>query len=479
VSPLFGYLWLALLVLSAILWRVSPEDVRRVRTIWAHLAFAGGVWMLERTEWGAGWLFEVARAFLELAALQTLVLLIFGVLMRQTRLPRFLGDMVVVAGYVAILFNLLGRLGVNVTGLIATSAVATAVVGLSMQELLGNLASGITLALEKEVQVGTWITTDAGTGSVNHVRLRHTSITTIEGDTILIPNSTLTKAPVKVLSTCKRHTLRFYLNYRRNPSQVIEAVERALRESPIAGMSLEPKPRCLILALEKEDVAYQVHVWLTEPGRELAPYSAVLMRIYFALARIGEPMRPIPQVLEMRRGAKTADPSELIGALQRVPLFRTLNDGEMGRLAPRLKQLSFGPGEVIIRQGDGGESMFLLLTGEANVLLTNAAGLSQQVRTLSAGDFFGEMSLLTGEARSATVVAARQVDCLRLDKSDLNDLLSGRTEIAEDMSLAVAERQVELAGVRERLDKESSERRLESTREHLLEKMRRFFGLPD
>lgn len=475
----FGILWAALAGVMALLWRWLPDDRRRVRAMGVFLALAGAAWWAEKTEWGGAWLYEVARAFLEIAGIQAGVLLIFVALLRGLRLPRFLGDMVAVAGYAAVLLNLLSRLGVNVTGLIATSAVATAVIGLSLQELLGNLASGIALGLEKEIQDGTWITTDAGTGYVDHVRLRHTAIVTIEGDRILIPNSALTKAPVKVLSTCKRHTLRFYLNYRRNPSQVIEAVERALRESPIAGMSAEPKPRCLILALEKENVAYQVHVWLTEPGRELPAYSAVLMRIYFALARIGEPMRPIPQVLEWQRGVRGGESPDLVDALRRVPLFRGLHGDELGMLAPRLKPLSFGPGEVIIRQGDEGASMFLLTEGAANVMLANEEGLSQVVRVLREGDFFGEMSLLTGEKRSATVVAAGKVDCLRLDKADLNELLSGRTEMAGDISLAVAERQLELAGIREKLDQESSAKRLESTREHLLEKMRRFFSLPD
>ncbi len=479
------YLWAFLLGATAILWWATRVETRRVRSIWVQLGLAAAIWLLAESDTrvaGAVWPIEVAVAFLEIAGIQVFVVFLSAALSRRFRMPRFLGDMSAVVGYAAVLVNLLSRLGVNVTGLIATSAVATAVIGLSLQELLGNLAGGISLELEKEIGVGSWIKTEFGSGSVNHVRLRHTSITTADGDTILIPNSVLTKAPVTLLSNSRRRMVKFILGYRRNPSRVIEAVEYALAASPIEGVALEPKPKCLITGFEKDNIEYGVQVWLTKPGHEQSALSAVLMRIYFALARIGAPMRPIAQVLdihsEQQAAEARAESPDLIAALQHIPLFRMLNDEETARLAPRLKHLSFAPGEMILRQGDDGESMFLILSGRVSILLTNDAGLSQQVAVLQAGDFFGEMSLLTGEKRSATVVGLSQVDCLRLDKVDLYDMLNGRSEIADDMSLVIAERQMELAGIRDQLDRESSTRRIQATREHLLIRIKRFFGLP-
>lgn len=469
------------------LWMKGAAPVTRLRPIWVQLTLAGLFGMLARfageLTGKAIWPAEVARALLSIAGIQLAVLVLFVVLLKKLRLPRFVGDMTSVIGYAVVLLNLLSRLGVNVTGLIATSAVATAVVGLSLQELLGNLAAGISLELEKELEVGSWVRTEAGTGTINHVRLRHTSITTADGDTVLIPNSVLTKSAVTLLSNKRRRLVKFILGYRRNPSRVVEAVEYALAASPLEGVAADPKPKCLILAFEKEHIEYGVQVWMTKPGHETSTTSAVLTRIYFALARIGAPMRPIAQVLDIHTEQQAAaemrnESPDLLVALQHIPLFRALNDEELARLAPRLKHLSFAPGEVILRQGDDGESMFLILQGKAGVLLTNEAGLSQQVAMLQAGDFFGEMSLLTGEKRSATVVGMSQVDCLRLDKVDLYDMLNGRAEIAEDMSLVIAERQVELDAIREQLDLESSSRRIQTARVHLLERIKRFFGLP-
>lgn len=430
------------------------------------------------------WAPEVARVVLEIGGIQAVVLLTYQLLMRRFLLPRFLADMFAVIGYAGVLFTLLSRLGVNVTGLIATSAVATAVIGLSLQELLSNLASGISLGLEKEIGTGTWISTEFGSGHVNHMRLRHTSITTRDGEIILIPNSVLTKSPVTMILRNRRRMVKFAHDYRCPPSRVIEAVEEALAVSPVTWVAAEPKPTCLVLGFEKSHIEYGIQIWVTNPNYEKIATSAVLIRIYFALARISAPLRPVVKVLDIHSERPVAadrklEGSEAIASLRKVALFRALTDDEITQLAARLKRLAFAPGETILRQGDEGGSMFLLVAGRASVLLTNEAGLSQEVRVLKAGDFLGEMSLLTGEKRSATVLAVDQVDCLRLDKADLYDLLNARSEIADDMSLLIAERQVELAGIREQLDLDSSARRIVSTRDDMLGRIKRFFGLPD
>lgn len=458
--------WVAVLVVSVLLWRPGRA---MVRPVWVQLALAAGCW------WFA--LDEVARAFLEVAAIQSAVALLTAPLMGRLRLPRFLADLVGLLGVAAVLVTLLSRLGVNVTGLIATSAVATAVLGFALQDLLQNLAGGVALELEEEIVPGAWIKTDQGLGKVNHVRLRHTSITTADGDTILIPNSSLTKSPVTLIPPKRRHLVKFVLGYGRDPARVIEAVGAGLAASPIPGVAADPPARCMVVAFTPDYIEFGVHVWLTQPGTEYGTYSAILTRIYYALSRSGSAMGAIAQVLDLHSARRGEAGPDFVAALRQIPLFRALTDSEVDRVAPRMKMLSYGAGEAILRQGEDGDSMYLMLTGKANVSLQSAGGLSQQVAVLWPGDFFGEMSLLTGEKRSATVEAVAQVDCLSLEKADLIDLLNGRPEIAEDMSLVMAERQVELAGIREKLNQEDASRRVQSVRALLLGQIRGFFGL--
>lgn len=467
IQVTFVTCWIAVLVVSLLLWRPGRA---MVRPVWVQLALSAGCW------WFA--FDEVARAFLEVAAIQSAVALLTAPLMGRLRLPRFLADLVGLLGVAAVLVTLLSRLGVNVTGLIATSAVATAVLGFALQDLLQNLAGGVALELEEEIVPGAWIKTDLGLGKVNHVRLRHTSITTADGDTILIPNSSLTKAPVTLVPMKRRHLVKFVLGYGRDPARVMEAVGAGLAASPIAGVTMDPAPRCMVVECGPDFIEYGVHIWLTQPGTEYGTYSAILTRIYYALSRSGASMAAIAQVLDLHSARRQDVGPDFVAALRQIPLFRALTDGEVDRVAPRMKMLSFGVGEMILRQGDEGDSMYLMLTGKSKCSAASGGrARPQQVAVLWPGDFFGEMSLLTGEKRSATVAAAAQVDCLWLEKADLIDLLSGRPEIAEDMSLVMAERQVELAGIREKFDQEGASRRVQSARALLLRQIRGFFGL--
>lgn len=104
-------------------------------------------------------------------------------------------------------------------------------------------------------------------------------------------------------------------------------------------------------------------------------------------------------------------------------------------------------------------------------------GLEQEVARLGPGDFVGEMSLMTGERRSATVVASDGVECYRLDKAAFQDVLRLRPAIAEPVAEVLARRRVELAAARENLDQEVLTRRVAAAQVDLLRRIREFFGL--
>jgi small-conductance mechanosensitive channel len=114
------------------------------------------------------------------------------------RPPRFLRDLLMAVAYIVVTITVLSK-DVDLTGIIATSAVLTAVIGLSFQDTLGNMMAGMALQLEHAVRVGDWIKIDGQEGLVKEVRWRHTAVETRNWDTIIIPNSALMKTPVTVL----------------------------------------------------------------------------------------------------------------------------------------------------------------------------------------------------------------------------------------------------------------------------------------
>ena len=476
--------WIALgLALSAaILWKPIPRSRARFRAAFGFLVLwlvlRGGVYAA--TYWGLDPHIaqQVALALIGLAAVQVIAGLTFDFAVEKTRVPRFAAEMVVVACYILIVFNLFYGLGVNLTGIFATSAVATAVIGLSLQDMLSNIASGIALEFESDIRVGDFIKCGDSAGWVQHVRLRHTAIETPDGDRIMLPNSFLTRSSVMIVAPARRQFIPFSMPYAPNPQELIDAVTVALQDSPIPGIAQDPAPFCIILEMAPGHIRYAAVVWMLNPGQEPFAVSAVLNRVYFSLQRAGIPATEITYLLEMKSAADgsgaRANPVDI---LRGTPIFRLLSDPELFELGARLHHLSFAPGERIIRLGDDGDSMYFVTAGQVAITLSAFDRTEHQVATIDPGDFFGEMSLLTGEARAANAIALSRVDCYKLDKGGLEGVIARRTELAEDMSVVLAHRQMELAAMRERLDLETARLKATENQPQLLIRIRKFFGM--
>jgi small-conductance mechanosensitive channel/CRP-like cAMP-binding protein len=477
VSISLPWIALALAVCSAALWKPLPRSRARFRSAFGFL----GLWIVA---WAFGWQFnlpaaeQLSIALIGLAAVQVVAGVVFDFAVEKAGVPRFAGEMVVVACYIVILFHLFYRLGFNVTGIFATSAVATAVVGLALQDMLANIASGIALEFEDGVRVGDFIKCGDSSGWVKHIRLRHTAIETPDGDAVMLPNSFLTRSPVIVLARLRRQFIPFTMPYARNPQELINAVTAALRASPIKDVASEPPPFCIVLEMAPGHVCYAAVVWTLNPGLEAVAVSGVLNRIYFALQRAGYPVSEITYLVEMKSGADaataTANP---VDVLRRTPIFRLLDDPGILELGARLHHLSFAPGEFIIRQGDQGDSMYFITSGQVSISYAGAHGSEIQVAVVSPGEFFGEASLLTGEIRNASAVALTSVGCYKLGKAALEGIMTTRPELAEDISVVMAHRLTELDTTREKLGLEAARLRESENQTQLLARIRRFFGL--
>jgi len=213
---------------------------------------------------------------------------------------------------------------------------------------------------------------------------------------------------------------------------------------------------------------------------EYVDISRVRTRITFALTRLGAPLTPIPHVLDMRsagdpRESMDAENADRLAALRGVEILQCLTDEEARQLAPLMKRTSFTAGEIILRQGDKGDSLYILKRGRVRILLANQSGLSEQVACLNPGDFFGEMSLLTGEARTATALALDEVDCYSLAKADMQALFANRPQLADEISMVLTQREAGLATLRDRLDEAAEKQKAILSRNDLLSRIRRYF----
>ena len=266
--------------------------------------------------------------------------------------------------------------------------------------------------------------------------------------------------------------------YSRSPQEIIEAIEVALRSSPLPGVAWEPQPQCLVQELSPGHIRYSAVVWLTKPGLDVEPVSAVLNRIYFALERAGIPASEISYLVETRTAATPAEEASPADILRRTPIFRLLEDKDLGELAGKLHRLSFAPGEHILRQGDAGDSMYFVVAGRVSIAYRAVDGFETDLATFESGDFFGEASLLTGEARTATATAISRVTCYRLDKAGLQHTMELQPDLAEDMSVIAAHlaRLSFRTRARSWIAKRLCGARLKA-RLRMLARIRRFFGI--
>jgi small-conductance mechanosensitive channel len=432
------------------------------------------------------------RMLATLAAIGVLGSLLFSVVLTRlgVRTPRILQDVIVATAGVVASFVIASRAGFNISGLIATSTVLTAVIGLSLQDTLGNVMAGLALQMEQSLGVGQWIKIGDQSGRVTEMRWRATSMETRNGETLVIPNSVLVKNQFLVLGRASedgvawRRWVYFNVDFRYSPTEVIGAVDEILASSLIPRVARAPVPHCILMDLHESYARYAVRYWLTDLAADDPTDSLVRTRVYFALKRVGIPLSIPAQavfVTEESRERKAVKSQEerqsRLAALARVEFFDHLAPGDRDRLADGLHYAPFAAGEVLTRQGAQAHWLYLVLRGEARVLVRGDEGGEREVARLGPGQFFGEMSLMTGAPRRATVVAVSDVVCYRLDKDVFQAVIRERPELAGRVAEILARRSVDLEAARHDVDEESRHRRVAEAADDLLGRMRRFFGL--
>ena len=435
----------------------------------------------------------VALSLGTLAVIWEIGTLLFGTLESRLRLtiPRIVTDLIVAAVSIGALAVLLSRMGINLSSLLATSAVLTAVVGLSLQDTLGNMVAGITLQLDSSLRVGDWVKVGDVSGRVSEIRWRYTAIETRNWETIIVPNAQLIKGQVTIQGrrfgepVKWRRWLYFNVDFRFSPTQVIDTVHAVLRGEKIPNVAEVPAPNCLLIDIHESYYRFAVRYWLTDLAVDDPTDSSVRTRIVNALKRINVPLS-IPahavfltsDTAERREQKSRQDLSRRVEWLRRIELFDSLSLEEVTRLAEGFHAIPFGPGEVLTRQGAEAHWLYIIVSGTVSVRVSHE-DQQREVAQLGEGRYFGEMGLLTGEDRSATVVAVNEVECYRLGKQVFQELVKARPEIAEEVADELARRRTELSAAREDLDAEAKRQRERQTANDLLRKMRTFFGLEE
>lgn len=402
-------------------------------------------------------------------------------LRRQMEVPRITRDLAMFVAYAAIVLVVLRtKGGVNLVGLITTSAVLTAVIGLAAQNFLGNLFSGLAIQAIGPFRIGDWIESGGHQGKVVHIGWEATHLLTFDEELVIVPNLDIAKS---VVTNRSRPTIRHCMKidvgveYGAAPAAVRSALLEVCRREP--GVLTDPPPVVRLMEYGDFAVTYRLRAFYNDFGASPELRGVLMDRIWYALRREGiripYPIRDVQhRHVERRHEAVVARElrARAEANLAGIPILEPLPAESRALLAAKLAIQDYGDGEIIVAQGDPGDSLYIIHRGSCSVEIQTASRPPERVASLAPSAFFGEMSLLTGEPRSATVRAAGETTVFAIGKILFREVLAAHPEISGALAAALAARQAETGGVRDR-QREEAERLAGS----LLVRIKKFFLL--
>jgi small-conductance mechanosensitive channel len=339
---------------------------------------------------------------------------------------------------------------VNLGALFTTSAIFGVILGLALQDTLGNFFAGISLQADRPFQVGDVITVGAQrhTGVVEEISWRAIKIRTFQNHVVLIANSNAAKEPIEV---CPRDNLNarvvfFNTLYTDSPAKTIHVAREAVRETDNVSEKVTPIVR--IRNLGDNGVDYEVKYWLEDYAKYNDTDALIRQRLWYAFRRAGLNFAFPTRTLYVERPGRVAqrdgDGGAITERLSAVDIFAPLSVDETSMLAQAAVRHVFAPGETVIRAGDEGSSMFVVHKGKVRVQVSEN-GRPRTVATLNEGDFFGEMALFTGEPRTANVLALEETEVLEIGHAAMKRVFDTNPDLVESLSFVMAERRQGLA----------------------------------
>jgi small-conductance mechanosensitive channel len=382
--------------------------------------------------------------FLVVLAVKVLVYFVFDFLImgkQGVHYPKLIKDVVVfILFVVGVLLILKYYLGIPLTGVLASTAVLTVVIGFALQDILGNLFSGIILNFEDSFKIGDWLRIGEREGRVEQFGWRSFKMRAIDLELIVIPNQSASKAEVVIYGAGRQPValkIGFGAGYGDSPDRVSAAVLQALQDMP--AVRREPPPLVQLADFGEFALNYLVKFWIDDYSQHNIIASDARRRIWYAFRRQGIEI-PFPKrdVYIKREKGGEIPRAALAEALKRNDMLSAIEDAEFNDLLAAAETRVFGAGETVIREGDEGSHFYHVYSGAVDILKNDRV-----VARLGAGDFFGEISLVTGDKVSATVAAAEESVLILVSSVRFKQVVEMNEKIAQKLSALISRRQDE------------------------------------
>jgi small-conductance mechanosensitive channel/CRP-like cAMP-binding protein len=329
-----------------------------------------------------------------------------------------------------------------------TSAVGAVVIGFALQDTLGNTFAGLAIQVEKPFRVDQWVRIGSFEGRVVAITWRATRLRTKNGDAVIVPNNIVSKEAITNFSEPAGPTRLFVevgASYQAPPNEVKAAILAALRDAPL--VLADPAPEIVVADFGASAITYKIKFWVADWGNDDPARDQVRTSVYYAFSRRGiEIPYPIQVNYHAPKVAALVSDADRATWIEAVDLFTPLSAADRAMLAEASRDRLYGAGQTVVRQGDMGDSMFVV--GRGGVRVTILPGATE-VATIAAGGYFGEMSLLTGQPRTATVSAITDCLLLEISAADFRRIALAQPAVVEQVTAAVAERRAGLVRSRD------------------------------
>jgi len=360
------------------------------------------------------------------------------------------------AGAVITLIILDRAANINVVGLVTTSAVLTAVIGLAAQEALKDLFAGIMLRIECPFSEGDYLeASDTCNGWVEALTLLSTHMRDEYGGLITLPNNLVWQHKMRKLPPAGPACREIYIDLDREfPPN--EATELLTKIAINCNLVLDnPPPQAIVYSYNNHAVTYELEVWQKDPSD--VGYDEVrgelLGQLWYALERIGQRIPYSVQEFKKRHGP--SEPEVIleqsletkIKVISLNPLFQELDDNEISSIAELSRLIRFSKNEHIVSEDETGYTLYQIVRGTVAILKKGKDGEQQEITQLSEPAFFGEMSVFNEEPRSATVKALCECILLEIEQDDLRPTLENKPKTVEKLATIINERRSALSNM--------------------------------
>lgn len=342
---------------------------------------------------------------------------------------------------------------INVVGLVTTSAVLTAVIGLAAQEALKDLFAGIMLRIECPFSEGDYLeASETCNGWVEALTLLSTRIRDEYGALITLPNNLVWQHKMRKFPGSGPICREIYVDLDREfPPN--EATELLAKIAINCNMILKhPAPQAIVYSYNNHAITYELEIWHRDPsdvGLDEVR-GELLGQLWYALERIGQRIPYNIQEFKKRHGPSEPEVTidQSLETKERIislnPLFRELNNDEIRNIAERSRLIRFSKNEQIVSEGEAGDTLYQIVHGSVAILKKTNNGEMQEVTQLSAPAFFGEMSVFNEEPRSATVKALSGCVLLEIERDDLRPTLEDKPKTIEQLAMIINNRRATL-----------------------------------